>query len=110
MESDGFVVHWNDGRSQLALAGELDRFEVPALESAFAERAPSEDLILDLTELTFIDVGALGALIGLNSQLQGQGLRLVLAGSADHVRRLLSVTGLDQVFDLVESCPPTRTT
>ncbi|MGE0796388.1 MAG: STAS domain-containing protein [Acidimicrobiia bacterium] len=103
MEPEGFSAVWIDGKDRLALRGELDRFGARMLLAAFAARPVAEDLVLDLTELTFIDAGGLGALVRLNRELHGRGRRLELAGPAANVRRVLAVTGLDRAFGLAEA-------
>lgn len=113
MEPEGFSAVWIDGKDRLALRGELDRFGAGMLLAAFAARPVAEDLVLDLTELTFIDAGGLGALVRLNRELHGRGRRLELSGPAANVRRVLAVTGLDRAFGLADTdttAGPTPTT
>jgi anti-sigma B factor antagonist len=90
----------------LSLAGELDLADVPALRQTLrraVERSPRR-LVVDLTEVTFVDSTVLGALVEARSALGGDAFALAAPGL--EVRRALQVSGLDRlfaVFDGIES-------
>ncbi|MEU2631038.1 STAS domain-containing protein [Kitasatospora sp. NPDC007106] len=54
--------------------------------------------MLDLSEATFIDCAALGALVAARDPAGRQGRRLVLRGAGPCVVGLLRLTGLDGYF------------
>ena len=91
----------------VALAGELDLYNAPALREALLEaaaRAPRR-LVVDLSEVTFVDSTALGALVQARSAL-ADGSDFALAAPGLEARRALEVSGLDRHFvvhDTVES-------
>ena len=90
----------------LSLAGELDLANVPALQEALrraVERSPKR-LVVDLTDVTFVDSTVLGALVEARSGIGGDAFALAAPGL--EVRRALEVSGLDRhfaVFDRVET-------
>jgi anti-anti-sigma factor len=87
----------------VAVAGELDAYSAPSLETLTA-RLQSEGctaVTLDLSETTFVDSSALRTLLALHSDLEtigGDGL--TLRAPSDAVSRLLTITGLTQHFTL----------
>jgi anti-sigma B factor antagonist len=86
----------------LSLAGELDLADAPALRDALrgaVERAPKR-LVVDLTEVTFVDSTILGALVEARSALGGDAFALAAPGP--EVRRALEVSGLDRHFAVHE--------
>jgi anti-sigma B factor antagonist len=86
----------------LSLAGELDLADAPALREALrraVERAPKR-LVVDLTEVTFVDSTVLGALVEARSKLGGDAFALAAPGLG--VRRALEISGLDRHFALYE--------
>jgi anti-sigma B factor antagonist len=91
----------------VALAGEIDLYNTPAVRTALLEavgRAPRR-LVVDLAEVTFLDSTALGALVEARAKL-GDGGAFVLAAPGLEARRALEVSGLDRHFavhDTVES-------
>jgi anti-sigma B factor antagonist len=90
----------------LSLAGELDLADAPALREALrraAERSPKR-LVVDLTDVTFVDSTILGALVEARSALGGDAFALAAPGF--EVRRALEVSGLDRHFTIESSAPP----
>jgi anti-sigma B factor antagonist len=82
----------------LRLAGELDLYnsaEVAAALEELAADGPSR-VIIDLSEVAFVDSTALGTLVEARRQIGGDGLVLVAPGP--DVARALEISGLDQHF------------
>jgi anti-anti-sigma factor len=87
----------------LSLAGELDLADAPALREALrraVERSPKR-LVVDLTEVTFVDSTILGALVEARSKLGGDAFALAAPGL--EVQRALEVSGLDRHFRVFET-------
>ena len=86
------------------LAGDLDLYNAELVRAALAgaiDRSPSR-LVVDVTEVEFIDSTALGALVDAHGKL-ADGLRV--ANPQDPIRRALRVSGIDRhlkVFDTVD--------
>jgi anti-sigma B factor antagonist len=88
-----------DGRVVVALRGELDI--TCAADARAAIRvlvARDQYLIVDMSALDFIDCGSLGALLEAQALARRGGGDLVLAAPRPLVRRLLALTGSDEVF------------
>ena len=81
----------------IAVSGELDLHTCGAFRTTLdqARRDKPRHLIFDLTEVTYIDSTALGVLVVTQRQVS-EPLHLVVAQR--HQRRLLQITGLDEVF------------
>ncbi len=93
------------GAIVVRLGGELDLYNAPVVRAALLDacgRAP-ERLVLDLSEVEFIDSTALGVVIEARASLESRAL--LLAAPTIDVRRTLKVSGLDRhlpVHDSVE--------
>lgn len=91
-----------EGVLVLELAGELD------LATAGRFRRLLEDartrgrtgVVIDLTEVSFMDSTMLRELLRARAETEGAGGRLVLAGAQASVARLLDLTGTADVFRL----------
>jgi anti-sigma B factor antagonist len=96
------VEHRHDG-VLVRLAGELDLYNASDVAAALGEVADAEPtrVVIDLTDVEFVDSTALGTLVAARQRL-GNG-RLVLAAAGPDVRRALEVSGLDQHFALSDS-------
>jgi anti-anti-sigma factor len=97
---------------RLALHGELDRATLLALAPALREleREAQDGIVLDLTELTFVDVGGLKLILETARRLRATGRQLTLANSSPSVRRLLELTAIDQTADVVDEVAPAPAT
>ncbi|GGQ06202.1 STAS domain-containing protein [Streptomyces pseudogriseolus] len=89
----------------LEVAGDLDHSNAQQLRRAAAGAVLSAGLLLvvDLGELGFCDSSGITALIAVRNHVVAAGAGLVLVAVPETLRRLLSLTGLDQVFDLRDS-------
>ncbi|MEU8517688.1 STAS domain-containing protein [Kitasatospora sp. NPDC048722] len=75
--------------------GEIDFDTAPSLRRALAAALESHrEVVLDLSEVTFMDCAGLGALVRARNQADRSGRRLVLRGAGRCVVRLLKLTGL----------------
>ena len=93
-----------DGGSIVRLAGELDLYNAPAVRDALAEAAVQKPkrLVVDLSEVEFIDSTALGVLIEARAKLT-DGNGFLLAGPGLETRRALEISGLDRHFEVHET-------
>jgi anti-sigma B factor antagonist len=57
-------------------------------------------MLLDLTEVKYVPSMGLGTLVMLNRKLKDNGQRFVLVGVQSDVRNVLSLTRLDQLFEM----------
>ncbi len=81
------------GDHQVRLAGELDLASTPELANRLVAIAGST-VILDLSDLTFIDARGLAALVEARHRIEGQGDRLELRGAQGLVARVFEICGL----------------
>jgi anti-sigma B factor antagonist len=93
-----------DGTWILAVAGEIDVATSPELRRELhqlADREPAS-LVLDLSDVTFIDSSGLGVLVGALKRLreEDRGDILVLEGLQEPVRKVFDITGLTDLFTI----------
>ena len=87
----------------LELTGELTALEGPALADAVTavlDGSP-RNVQLGMRSLTFVDSGGLQALVRTRHRAFEANVPMQLLGPTPRFRRLLEVTGLDGVFDIV---------
>jgi anti-anti-sigma factor len=92
-------------RVQLQLCGELDVATAPVLRerlaSAFSAR-PAE-LVLDVSELEFVDSSGLGMLLSAQKRSLEGGVALSICGAGPQLSQLLVITGLVEVLNVAEA-------
>ncbi|MCC5477813.1 STAS domain-containing protein [Streptomyces barringtoniae] len=96
-----------DGATVVALHGEIDVLTAPALSRRLdaLTTSPQPDLVLDLRPVTFIDCSGLGVLCRARNRALARQGRLRLITQSAGFRRILRVTGLEDVFE-VHTRPP----
>lgn len=84
------------------LAGELDMLSAPDLGDALAGLldAGEKHVTVDMTALHFMDSSGLSALLGAHQAAQEVGATLVLKSPNERIIRLVSITGLGDVFEI----------
>jgi anti-sigma B factor antagonist len=90
------------GRDVVAVRGEIDVATSPALRDELYEiiDGGARELVLDLTELGFIDSSGLGVLVAALKHMKEQDGELVLAGLAQPALRVFEITDLTALFTI----------
>ena len=86
----------------LPLKGEIDLHVSPSITAslnAMIEKKPRR-LVVDLSDVTYIDSAGLAALIEAMQKVEGYGGKFLLAGLQETVRSIFEISRLDQVFQI----------
>jgi anti-anti-sigma factor len=96
------LTHQNvAGGVLVTVTGEVDATNADRLEAYLSEvRAPGQNVILDLSGLTFMDSRGLHVLLRLHGAVRTQQARLSLAAVHDWPARLLQITGIWDALDI----------
>jgi anti-anti-sigma factor len=91
----------NDGPT-LVLAGQFDARSTMEVRSAIYEHLDGcdHDIVVDLSEVTSVDVIALRVLAAATHQAERRGRRMTLRGCGPAVRRLLHLSHLIRVVEV----------
>jgi anti-anti-sigma factor len=92
------------GQVTVSLKGELDLSSVGKVEEEL-KRVEAEGpslLVLDLSQLTFLDSTGLRAVVTADERARGDGRRLVIVRGPDAVQRVFSITRLEERLDMVD--------
>jgi len=65
-------------------------------------------LMVDLTDMPYIDSAGIGCLVGAYVSRDHAGRKLVLIGVSDRVRTMLQVTKVDQLFNFADTVEAAR--
>jgi anti-anti-sigma factor len=83
----------------VAAAGEIDLSTVDELRSAVTGAAEGvSNLLLDLSEIEFIDSAGLGGLLELRSTLRSRSVTLQITAGDGPVRQAMEITGLSELL------------
>ena len=83
--------------------GELDAYTVGTFRESLAELTDARHLLIDLSEVPFMDSAGLGALIGGIRRAREAGGDVAVACSRPTLTRLLHTTGFDRIVSVTET-------
>ncbi|HYB59901.1 MAG TPA: STAS domain-containing protein [Methylomirabilota bacterium] len=98
-------LEWRDGSAGqriLICKGPLTIATLFGLRDA-ATQAQGKWLILDMSQVPYVDSAGLGTLVQINVSCQRHGGRLALAGPTSKTTALLQMTNLSKVFQVYSS-------
>ena len=88
------------GKWEFNLIGEVDisnaHYFKQQLEDSLAEK--KQNIIIDLSELTYIDSTGLGVIIGVYGTIKKEGLTIKVLNPRENVKKLLNISGLDKIL------------
>jgi anti-sigma B factor antagonist len=93
------------GHHVIAVRGEIDLFTAPDLKQALTEaiEGGAHRVVLDLSEVSFLDSTALGVLIGAVKRLRSRSGALAIVNTDASIAKTFAITGLDQIFTILET-------
>ena len=89
----------------VSVSGELDLYASDAVKRGIheADAVGADTVVVDLSEISFIDSTALGVLVGGVKRLRPNGGRLSIVSSDRNITKIFEITGLDRVFTIYPS-------
>jgi len=87
----------------VTIRGEIDVFTSPKLREKLLDIIDGDGarhLVVDLSEVTFLDSTGLGVLVGIYHRLRARDGTMSFVGANDRVRRVFHVTQLTKIFVL----------
>lgn len=101
----GIDVKTVSGHPILTVSGEIDIYTAPLFKQAVVNLVAegNNEVVIDLTGVTFMDSSGFGTLLGATRRLRPAGGGLHLAGANSTIQRMLRLTRLDSIMQLHES-------
>ena len=96
-----FTLAWSDGTCIVSARGEIDLSNAGEFAAALRDAADAaHGLIVDLTELTYIDSSGIAALFGLAEQWHDGGRLRVVVPESSPAHRVLTIARLNRTVAL----------
>jgi anti-sigma B factor antagonist len=95
----------NDTTHVIELGGEVDLYTAPEFKERMVEliEGGKKQIVVDLSNATFIDSTTLGVLVGGVKRLRPAGGGLALVCTDQNITKIFEITGLDRVFPIHDS-------
>lgn len=100
-----YKTRTEDSRTILELSGDLDVTSAPALQAALQELIDQgiRSLIVDLTDVPFMDSSGLGVLVAAHRRMTAVGGQLALVNPTPTLRKVFELTRTNRLFHLYET-------
>lgn len=101
----GIDVRQVSGRPVLFVTGEIDIYTAPLFKQSVVNLVSegTQNVVIDLTGVTFMDSSGFGTLLGATRRLRPGGGGLHLAGPNSTIQRMLRLTRLDSIMQIHDS-------
>ena len=86
----------------LRIRGEITGGSEPPIMAAYAQAGDARSLVLDFTQLDYMNSGGIGLLVTLLVRAQRAGQKLLAVGLTEHYRQILALTRLDEAISIHE--------
>jgi len=99
------TMNLGGGIATVSVSGEADIYTAPELKDALvtAVDGGATEVLVDLSDATFIDSTTLGVLIGTVRRLRPRGGTMAIVCRDRNICRIFEITRLDQVFPIFET-------
>ena len=100
-----FEVRPRGPASIVDIRGEVTAGSEAVLMSAYDETAGAPAIVLNFTDLSYMNSGGIGLLVTLLVRAQRGGVRLVATGLSEHYRQIFELTRLDEAIEIHDDEP-----
>jgi anti-sigma B factor antagonist len=101
--SDTTVDVIRDGSTAiLRIRGEITGGSEPPIMAAYTQAGDARSIILDFSQLEYMNSGGIGLLVTLLVRTQRAGQKLLAVGLTEHYRQILALTRLDEAITICE--------
>ena len=104
--TDTTVAVTRDGSTAiLRISGEITSGSEPSIMAAYQEAGDARSIVLDFSQLEYMNSGGIGLLVTLLVRTQRAGQKLLAVGLSEHYRQILALTRLDEAIAIHDDEP-----
>jgi anti-sigma B factor antagonist len=100
-----FEARRNGPASIVDIRGDVTAGSEEVLMSAYEEAGDAKAIVLNFTELAYMNSGGIGLLVTLLVRVNRRSQRLLAFGLSDHYRQIFELTRLDEAVGIHDSEP-----
>jgi anti-sigma B factor antagonist len=89
----------------LRIHGEITGGSEPPIMEAYAEAGDARSIVLDFSQLEYMNSGGIGLLVTLLVRTKRAGQKLLAVGLSEHYRQILALTRLDEAIAIHDDEP-----
>lgn len=89
----------------ISLSGDVDIYSVGEFREVVEKRISNgtPEIILDFSELSYMDSTGIGVLIELRKQTIETGQKLIILNPRQNIKKIMALTGIDNILEIIEN-------
>ncbi len=91
--------------NMVSIRGEIDIYSIEKFRDTIEEKIKTQasEIILDCSELSYMDSTGMGVLIELRNKTKELGQKIIMMNPRPNIRKLLALTGVDKIIEIVDN-------
>ena len=91
--------------NMVSIRGEIDIYSIEKFRDTIEEKIKTQasEIILDCSELSYMDSTGKGVLIELRNKTKELGQKIIMMNPRPNIRKLLALTGVDKIIEIVDN-------
>lgn len=91
--------------NMVSIRGEIDIYSIEKFRDSIEEKIKTQasEIILDCSELSYMDSTGMGVLIELRNKTKELGQKIIMMNPRPNIRKLLALTGVDKIIEIVDN-------
>lgn len=91
--------------NMVSVRGEIDIYSIEKFRDSIEEKIKTQasEIILDCSELSYMDSTGMGVLIELRNKTKELGQKIIMMNPRPNIRKLLALTGVDKIIEIVDN-------
>ncbi|MEO1814818.1 MAG: STAS domain-containing protein [Acetobacterium sp.] len=91
--------------NMVSIRGEIDIYSIEKFRETIEEKIKTQapEIILDCSELSYMDSTGMGVLIELRNKTKELGQKIIMMNPRPNIRKLLALTGVDKIIEIVDN-------
>lgn len=91
--------------SMVSIKGEIDIYSIEKFRESIEKEIQTQatQIILDCSELSYMDSTGMGVLIELRNRTKEMGQKIIMMNPRPNIKKLLALTGVDKIIEIVDN-------
>ncbi|PKM54235.1 MAG: anti-sigma factor antagonist [Firmicutes bacterium HGW-Firmicutes-3] len=91
--------------SMIRIVGEIDIYSIEKFRETIEEKIKTQapEIILDCSELSYMDSTGMGVLIELRNKTKEMGQKIIMINPRPNIKKLMALTGVDKIIEIVDN-------
>lgn len=86
------------------IKGEIDIYSIEKFRETIENQIKTQvpEIILDCSELSYMDSTGMGVLIELRNKTKEMGQKIIMMNPRPNIKKLLTLTGVDKIIEVID--------